>query len=141
MAKLKGIKDKSETGDKIVNSKSGSWVSELQAKHDAEVDTKTTVENTQKTTEKSKTRRAPMYRQSHHTGHSCMRGMVCITKDNGKTAIRVPRSQADKLVKAYAAAYAPRSLWKATTRGTDAEVVTDQDVKEVKVKKNKKKKD
>ena len=138
MAKLKGIKDKSETSDKIVTSKSGSWIGDLQAKQDA---ASAPVTNDKKVEAKKSTRKAPKYRQSHHTGHSCMRGCVCISKDGGKTAIRVLRKDADKLVKAGVAVYAKRSLWKATTRGTADEVVVPVEVKEKKVKKDKKKVD
>ena len=138
MAKLKGIKDKSETSDKVITSKAGSWVGELQAKKDADA---APVANDKKVEVKKSTRKAPKYRQSHHTGGSCMRGCVCISKDGGKTAIRVLRKDADKLVKAGVATYAPRSLWKSTTRGTADEVIVPVEVKEKKVKKDKKKVD
>jgi hypothetical protein len=134
MAKLKGIKDKSETPEKVVASKSGSWIDDLQAKKDAE-----TAPTDQKPVEIVKrTKKAPKYRQSHHTGHSCLRNSVCVSRDGGLTAVKMSRDAAAKLVKSGLATYAKRALWKSTVRGTSAEVIAPVEVKEKKVKKAKK---
>lgn len=134
MAKQKGIKDKSETPDKVVASKSGSWIDDLQAKKDSE-----TAPTDQKPVEIVKrTKKAPKYRQSHHTGHSCLRNSVCVSSDGGKTAVKMRRDAAAKLVESGKAVYTKRSLWKSTVRGTSSEVIAPVEIKEKKVKKSKK---
>ena len=137
MAKQKGIKDKSETSEKVITSNSGSWIADLQAKKDAETAPVVTDQKQSEVVVKHP-KKAPKYRQSHHTGHSCLRGSVCITRDGGATATRVSRKTADALVSAGQAKFAPRSLWKNTVRGTASEVVAVTEVKAVKVKKDKK---
>lgn len=113
--KPKGLVDKSSTTDKIVTSKTGSWIGDLQAKQDAEtapqkVDNKPVVAK--------RTRKAPKYRQSHHQGQGKLSNTVCVSKDGGKTAIKMHRLEADKLVKAGLAQYASKTLWRASNRDT-----------------------
>lgn len=112
--KNKGVIDKSETSDKVVTSKSGSWIDDLQAKHDAE-----SAPVTEKPIEVVKrTRKAPKYRQTHHRGHGLVSNTVCVSRDDGKTAVKMSRTSADKLVASGLAKYAPKSLWRASNRDT-----------------------
>ena len=129
--------DKLEPVSSIPASKSGSWIDELQSKQDAQnVAEQTNTPAVQPEPVLKKTRRSPSHYPSHHEGRSNMKASVCVSLDNGFTAVRMKRTQAQKLVDAGRAQFAKRSLWKASQRGS---VQSDEPVVEVKTKKSKSK--
>lgn len=125
--KNKGVVDKSESSEKAIKSNSSSWIADLEAKQNATVATESPekVEAKVEPTVK-KEKKSPNRRQSHHTGHSCMRSSVCV-ESNG-VVIRMKRSTAEKLVREGKAKFVPRSVWKAANRqSAPVEVVAEFD--------------
>lgn len=128
----KGIKDQSITTDKIVTSKSGSWIEDLESKNVSEQEVSNSEQKPQMVEKKA--RRNPKYYPSHHQNGS-MKASVCVSLDNGQTAVRMKRVDADKLVKQNKAQYASRTLWKKTNRVS----AHTSEISEVKSKKKSKK--
>ena len=124
MAKLKGIKDQSESSEKTISSNKGSWIADLEAKN------KTTVASEAKAESKEvkpvqvatlKTKRPAHARPSHHRGHGKISNTVCITLDGGKTAIKMFRKQADQLVQDNRAKYVSKTVWRELNGSTSME--------------------
>lgn len=134
----KSIKDASSSTEKIVTSKTGSWIDQLEAKQQVE---ETTVVETKQTVsvKTSSQRRQPSHYPSHHKGHGKQSSTVCVSLDGGKTVQKMSRSTADKLVAQGKAQYASKTLWREGTKTVVQDAVNEFDpkVKKVATKKTK----